>query len=91
MAALANEAGGGGKGDPIDIALANWLSDEYKDLRDKNPQIFIHPFDTKLRMLASVNDFEGKEQLFVKGSYEFLKEKATNKEEFKMFDKIMIK
>lgn len=99
VAALANEAGGDGKGDPIDVALANWLSDEYNDLRNKYPQIFIHPFDTKLRMMASVNKSEKKckgheeckedrEQLFVKGSYEFLKEKATNKEEFKTFDKI---
>lgn len=76
-AALCNDATNQ-RGDPVDMALARWISDEYISLRNDNPRIFYHPFDPKVRLMATVNQNHTTERLYIKGAYEALKEIALN-------------
>ena len=76
-AALCNDATEQ-RGDPVDMALARWISDEYISLRHDNPRIFYHPFDPKVRLMATVNQNLTTERLYIKGAYEALKEIALN-------------
>ena len=48
-----------GIGDPLDVALANWV-ENYEYIRKKYPQVWSYPFDTKLKLMASVNEIGGK-------------------------------
>ena len=59
-------------GDSVDRALTRWHSDEYTVLRDKNPRVFYHPFDAKVRLMATVNQNGSTERLYIKGAYEAL-------------------
>ncbi|ABR55241.1 ATPase, P-type (transporting), HAD superfamily, subfamily IC [Methanococcus vannielii SB] len=85
ISALANESDGI-HGDHMDLALVSWLGiEKYHKIRKNNPTLEIFPFDTKSRMMGSLNNVINGQKLFIKGSYEFLKEKSTNKS-FKEFD-----
>ncbi|MDI9619370.1 MAG: cation-transporting P-type ATPase [Candidatus Nezhaarchaeota archaeon] len=71
VAALCNNSRGG-IGDPIDVALANWVGAEYEELRKAHPRIKEYPFDVKRKFMATVNEVDGKPTLFVKGAFEAL-------------------
>lgn len=74
IAALCNDARGK-SGDPLDVALAHWV-DAFQEIREKHPRIWTHPFDSKLMLMATATD----EELYVKGAFEALKEKATSQD-----------
>lgn len=80
IAALCNDAHEE-VGDPLDIALSKWVED-YQEIREAHPRVWEHPFDTRLMLMATTNKVNDAEELFIKGAYEALKEKAENSEEF---------
>ena len=80
IAALCNDANKG-SGDPLDIALSQWVED-YEKIRALYPRIWTHPFDTHLMLMATVNEVDGVEELFIKGAFEALQEKADNHQQF---------
>ncbi|WP_028950517.1 cation-translocating P-type ATPase [Sulfurihydrogenibium subterraneum] len=72
------------RGDPIEIAMLRWLEDngyDYIDIREKHPRIWLYPFDTKLKLMASIHKVENKNILFIKGAFESLEKLAINKED----------
>lgn len=73
-------------GDPLDVALSRWV-ENFAQIKEKYPQIKNFPFDVNSRMMASVNEFDNKKTLFVKGAYESLNKIATNKEDFEHIEK----
>lgn len=79
-AALCNDANGD-HGDPVDTALARWIGEEYPLLQKSHPRIFYHPFDSQLRLMATVNQTGQEERLYIKGAYEELKAMALNTSE----------
>ena len=79
-AALCNDAFDS-KGDPLEVALLKWLESEnfnWKKAREKYKREWEHPFDTKLRLMATINEINGKKFLFVKGAFESLIKLASN-------------
>jgi Ca2+-transporting ATPase len=79
-AALCNDAYDG-KGDPLEVAILHWLDSigfDWKKVREEYPRIWEHPFDTKLRLMATINEVYGKKFLFVKGAFESLMKMAEN-------------
>lgn len=66
------------RGDPVDTALARWIGEAYSSLREENPRLFVHPFDPRQRLMATVNQNGGTEMLYVKGAYEALLPMANN-------------
>jgi len=87
-AALCNDATNS-HGDPVDSALARWLGEDYETLRLDYPRVFYHPFDPKLRMMATVNENQHGERLYVKGAYESLKAIAQNSpDEIALLDRL---
>ncbi len=79
-AALCNDAYDG-KGDPLEVAILHWLDSigfDWKKVREEYPRIWEHPFDTKLRLMATINEVYGKKFLFVKGAFESLMKIAEN-------------
>jgi len=79
VAALCNDAHEG-SGDPLDVALADWV-EEFEEIRKTFPRKWAYSFDTRLMLMATVNALNGKEELLIKGAYEALKEKVENKQE----------
>jgi len=80
IAALCNDSNGKG-GDPLDLALAQWVGlEEYARLRAENPRAWEYPFDTKLRLMATANDSGGRRRLFVKGAFDELAKKDQDSE-----------
>ncbi|MCE5295640.1 MAG: cation-transporting P-type ATPase [Euryarchaeota archaeon] len=71
-AALCNDSKDG-KGDGIDVAMATFLEDDFERLKSENARIWVHPFDTNLRAMATLNDVNGERTLFVKGAFEALR------------------
>lgn len=72
------------KGDPIETAMLKWLKDngyDYVDIRGKNLRVKLYPFDTKLKLMASINKVGNKNVLFIKGAFESLEKLAANKED----------
>lgn len=69
-AALCNDAEGG-RGDPIDVALANWV-EEYGRIREELPRVWVFPFDTRMKLMATAHEIGGERRLFVKGAFEAL-------------------
>lgn len=65
-------------GDPIDVALARWVGEDYDKLRELYPRVREYPFDVKYRFMASINNVNGHPKLFIKGAYEALKPMAKN-------------
>ncbi|NGX33644.1 MAG: hypothetical protein K1060chlam4_01715, partial [Candidatus Anoxychlamydiales bacterium] len=84
IASLANDAKEN-LGDPLDIALKNSI-DDFDKIKKKYPQIKSYPFDVNLRSMASVNEVDGRNKLFIKGAYESLKKIAQNTKEFKSLE-----
>ncbi len=74
------------QGDPLDVAILNWV-ENFEDLRKNNPLIKAFAFDVNLRMMASVNEYEGKKTLFIKGAFETLKEIAENTDDINEIEK----
>lgn len=79
IAALCNDAGDG-FGDPLDIALADWVGD-IQEQRERCPRIWLHPFDPNLMLMATINEVQGTPKLFVKGAYESLRKVAVNSQD----------
>jgi Ca2+-transporting ATPase len=75
-AALCNDARDT-SGDPIDIALSRWVGD-YEKIRTRNPRLWVYPFDTTKKLMATANTVGGRERFFIKGAYEELKKLADN-------------
>lgn len=76
IAALCNDSHQG-KGDPIDVALAQWV-ENYDHLREQFPRRWAYAFDTKLRLMGTKHEIDGHNRLLVKGAYESLKGFAEN-------------
>jgi len=79
-AALCNDADEQ-KGDPLEIALLSWLSEsgfDWKKARKAYKRVWEHPFDTHLRLMATVNRVDNGDYLFVKGAFETLSKMAVN-------------
>ncbi len=87
--ALCNEAHDY-KGDPIDVACARWVED-FKEIRNRYQPLWTYPFDTKLRLIATINNVNGTRKLFVKGAYEELKKMAITSDKFKELEKALTK
>ena len=81
IAALCNDSHEG-FGDPLDVALSEWV-EGYDEMRREFPRKWAYSFDTQLMLMATVNTINGGEELLIKGAYEALKEKVENKEELK--------
>lgn len=72
------------RGDPIEIAMLKWLEErgfDYISLREEYKRVWLYPFDTKLKLMASINRVDGKDLIFVKGAFEILEKMAVNKED----------
>ena len=79
-AALCNDAFDT-KGDPLEVALLKWLENQgfnWRTAREKYKRIWEHPFDTKLRLMATINEIDDKKFLFIKGAFESLINFAIN-------------
>lgn len=76
-AALCNDTHDG-KGDSIDVALAKWLGDDFASIRQSYKRIFDHPFDPTTRMMATVNQIDDTQKLYIKGAYETLLSLSIN-------------
>lgn len=87
IAALCNDSENG-MGDPIDVALAKWVGEDYDKLRAMYPRVREYPFDVRLRFMATVNSVNGKNFLFIKGAYEALKPMANNNDLAKFDEKL---
>ncbi|WP_457624888.1 cation-translocating P-type ATPase [Persephonella sp.] len=77
-AALCNDADEQ-KGDPLETALLRWLDKEnfdWRKVRKAYRRIWEYPFDTNLRLMATVNKVDGTDYLFVKGAFETLSKMA---------------
>ncbi|MFN3264753.1 MAG: cation-translocating P-type ATPase, partial [Aquificaceae bacterium] len=74
-AALCNDADGL-RGDPLELALLEWLEKErvnWEALRKGYERVWEHPFDTKRRLMAViVSDGSGAFDFYVKGALESL-------------------
>ncbi len=86
VAALCNDSIGG-VGDPLDVALSDWV-DDYEQVRNQFPRKWAYSFDTRLMLMATVNQIDGKEELLIKGAYEALSERVENKDVLKEMDAV---
>lgn len=84
IASLCNDAHGD-SGDPLDVALAGWVCN-FEQLQQEHPRVWTYSFDTRLRLMATVNKINNGEELLIKGAFEALKEKAVNKEELDLLE-----
>ena len=69
------------RGDPLEVALLKWLSAsgfDWKKARKAFKRIWEHPFDTHLRLMATVNKIDNQNYIFVKGAFETLSKMAVN-------------
>lgn len=66
------------KGDGIDVALAQWLGENYLTLREQFERLYYHPFDPITRMMGTINRIDSQEKLYLKGAYEALLPLAQN-------------
>ncbi len=82
IAALCNDANESSE-DPLDIALSKWV-ENYDQYRANYPRVWTHPFDTHLMLMATVNKVDDHEELYIKGAFEVLKEKAEGHEEYEV-------
>ena len=87
VAALCNDAEHG-MGDPLDIALSQ-LVEDYIPVRSAYPRHWSYPFDAKMLLMATVNEFEGEKVLFVKGAFEALKERSEDSSGLAELEKAM--
>jgi len=85
VAALCNDSDGT-TGDPIDVALHRWVGGDDASIRANNPRLWVHPFDTKLRYMATRNKVSEKNLLLLKGAYEAMRPMALNTERLSELD-----
>lgn len=79
------------RGDPLEIAMLEYLEDngeDYIDLRRKFPRVWLYPFDTKLKFMASINRVGDRDFLFVKGAFESLEKLSNNTEDLNLLRNI---
>ncbi len=69
-----------GSGDPIDLALWNWIENA-ENLKAQYPRKWSYPFDSKVMMMAVVHEIDNQRTLLVKGAYESLKKLSPHDEE----------
>jgi Ca2+-transporting ATPase len=72
--------------DPMDEALVQWARRwgvEFKDFQ----RIELLPFDAKLRLMAVSANYRGHQQVYIKGAYDVLREKAVNIQDFPQLDR----
>lgn len=81
VAALANESEGG-RGDPIDLALAQWLGEDFQKLRAKHERVGLEPFDAARRYMVSLHKTPWGEKAFVKGAFEALQKLSNYSENY---------
>ena len=74
-----------GFADPLDLALSKWV-ENFSEIKEKYKEIKHYPFDVNLRMMATVNEYNGKKTLFIKGAFESLSKIATNKQDLKLIE-----
>lgn len=79
-AVLCNDASGG-VGDPVDLALIHWAEGSDK-IRAQNPRIWVYPFDTRKKLMATANRTTGGDRFFIKGAFEEIWKRAENTEDF---------
>lgn len=84
VAALCNDSHGN-KGDPVDVALAVWSEDIFKN-KKKYPRIWSYSFDSTLRIMAVACEIEKVPRILIKGAFEELKKMALNIEDCKFFE-----
>lgn len=68
-------AQGQGLGDPTELALiaySNQLNQPYQSLRNSSPRISELPFDSERKLMSTLNRFEDRQILFVKGGPDVL-------------------
>ena len=78
--ALCNDADGL-KGDPLEVALLEWLEQErvnWQALREAYERVWEHPFDTKRRLMAVVVKEGSSYGFYVKGAYESISKLAKS-------------
>jgi P-type Ca2+ transporter type 2C len=85
-AALCNDSKDG-RGDGVDVAIASWCGNAFEMTRVENPRLWSHPFDTKLRMMATFNQTSEGGRLFVKGAFESLKGIAQDSDALPQLEK----
>ena len=85
VAALCNDSDGR-TGDPVDVALLRWVGESHVGLRARSPRLWAHPFDTKLRYMATRNAVGGKSLMMVKGAYEALRPMAVDGGDLDLLD-----
>ncbi|MDH7594289.1 MAG: cation-transporting P-type ATPase [Methanomicrobiales archaeon] len=85
-AALCNDAEGG-RGDPIDVALAHWV-EGCEGLRRDFPRVWTFPFDTWMKLMATAHEFKGERRFFVKGAFEALLPYAEPDDELTLLGQI---
>lgn len=79
------------KGDPLDMALIKYLESlniDFIKIRNEYKREWFYPFDTKLKLMASINNINGENYLFVKGAFEVLENLASNYEDLDSLRKI---
>lgn len=73
-------------GDPLDVALANWVED-FEEMQKKYPRKWSFSFESRHMFMATVHLAFGEDLLFIKGAFEALKEMSENTEEVALFEK----
>lgn len=86
-AVLCNDASGSA-GDPIDLALSRWAEDS-DGIRLNNPRIWVYPFDTRKKLMATANRTAGGDRFFIKGAFEELRMSAGNSEDFPALETVL--
>ncbi|WP_297888233.1 cation-transporting P-type ATPase [Sulfurihydrogenibium sp.] len=79
------------RGDPIEVAMLRWLENQgydYINLREKYPRLWLYPFDTKLKLMASIHKVKDEDILFIKGAFESLEKLTENVEDLDSLRKV---
>lgn len=82
------------RGDPLEIAMLKWLEEQkvdYISIRENNPRVWLYPFDTRLKLMASINKVNDEDFLFIKGAFESLEKLAINSEDIENLKNIHYK
>lgn len=79
------------RGDPLEIALLNYLNKNninFSNIREKYQKIWSFPFDTKLKLMASINNIDDQNFLFIKGAFESLADLSENSQDLNKLKEI---
>jgi len=89
IAALCNDAHQG-SGDPLDVALSDWI-DDFDEIRRLYPRKWGYSFDSRLMLMGTLHQVGEGEEILIKGAYESLKEKAVNQNDLEVHFQNFIK